>query len=135
MKDLSFFPQKKKRKKVVTKKVVPKLRKKRVPIKKSYSSFSAETILRQLGGRRFIAMTGSKDFVTDNKKRRLMFKIGRNSKNINFVEIKLNVMDTYDMNFYKLRMGKLTLKSKSNGVYNDQLQSVFTKHTGLYTRL
>ena len=124
MKDLSFFPQKKK---VVKKKVVKN--------KRSYSSFSAETILRQLGGRRFIAMTGSKDFVTDNKKRRLMFKIGRNSKNINFVEIKLNIMDTYDMNFYKLRMGKLTLKSKSNGVYNDQLQSVFTKHTGLDTRL
>ena len=34
-----------------------------------------------------------------------------------------------------MRAGKEKIKSKIKGVYNDQLQKIFTKHTGMYTRL
>ena len=93
----------------------------------------ASEILRQLGGRRFIAMTGAKQFVKDDKTQTIVFKIGRNEAGINYVKIKLNSMDTYDMEFVKMRAGKRTTISEANGIYNDQLQDIFTEHTGLYT--
>ena len=55
----------------------------------------AKTILEQLGGGRFIAFTGAKDFLTiDNG---LRFRIGRNASKANRVEIRLNGSDLYDM--------------------------------------
>ena len=89
----------------------------------------ADEILRQLGGGRFVAMTGSRNFIgSDNS---LSFKVGRNAHRIGYVSITLNAMDTYDMAFPGAR-GKVT---EIGGVYNDQLQAVFTKATGLYTSL
>jgi len=92
-------------------------------------------ILKQLGGNRFIAMTGAKNFLRDDNKQLIAFKIGRNSKSINHVRITLNSMDTYDMEFLMIRAGKITIKSQAKGIYNDQLQDIFTEHTGLYTHL
>ena len=103
--------------------------------KKNYNDFYAREILRQLGGNKFIAMTGAKHFVKDDAKKMISFKIGSNSMNINYVRITLNGMDTYDMEFLRVRAGKITIVSKDKGVYNDQLQSVFTEHTGLNTHL
>ena len=99
------------------------------------NSFDAGLILKQLGGNKFIAMTGAKNFVKDDKSKMIAFKIGRNSKNVNYVRIKLNSMDTYDMEFINMRAGKMTVRSKANGIYNDQLESVFTENTGMYTKL
>ena len=42
--------------------------------------------------------------------------------------------DLYDMEFGQLRGGNLKIKSKVKQVY-DQLQKMFTKHTGMYTSL
>ena len=92
---------------------------------------SAET-LKQLGGNKFIAMTGAKNFGFGSKG--MVFKIGRNSKGVNYVRIDLR-NDLYDMEFIQMRAGKEKIKSKIKGVYNDQLQKIFTKHTGMYTRL
>jgi ribosomal protein L5 len=97
--------------------------------------WNAQTVLKQLGGNKFIMMTGAKNFVQDAKKRMIGFKIGRNSKSINYVRITLNGMDTYDMEFLRIRGGKVTVVKEVKGVYNDQLQSIFTKYTGLYTHL
>lgn len=80
-------------------------------------------------------MTGAKQFIRYDDERKISFKIGRNAKNVNYVEVRLNSMDTYDVSFYNVRAGKFTLKSKADGVYNDQLEGVFTEHTGMYTRL
>ena len=94
----------------------------------------AKTILSQLGGNRFIAMTGAKRFEYDSKGSvvTLQFKIGRNAKQVNIVRINyIKGKDLYEMNFYK---GAKLLKKVSN-VYADQLQKIFTKHTGMYTRL
>jgi hypothetical protein len=88
--------------------------------------------LKQLGGNRFIAMTGAKNFAVGPKG--MSFKIGRNSKNVNYVRIDLKG-DLYNMEFIQMRAGKMKVKSKEKGVYNDQLQKMFTKNTGMYTSL
>ena len=89
----------------------------------------AAELLKQLGGNKFIAMTGAKNFGIG--KDGLSFKIGKNAKAVNYVVIQLNGKDLYDMKFQK---GTRVLK-KANDVYADQLQKMFTKHTGMYTRL
>ena len=113
----------------------------------TYNHQIATTILQQLGGNRFIAFTGAKDFMTiDNG---LRFKIGRNSSKANRIEITLNGSDLYDMKFIKHRPFSIridhkrgevkTIEEKTetvkewNDVFFDQLQDLFTETTGLYT--
>ena len=93
----------------------------------------AKTILQQLGGNKFIAMTGAKNLGHTNKG--LQMKIGRNSKGITHVIINLKASDTYEMEFIKLRGAKRTVVKKVSGVYNDMLGKIFTKYTGMRTSL
>ena len=97
------------------------------------SKSQAKELLQQLGGNKFIAMTGAKNFGTDGKS--LTFKIGRNSKGVNFVRIKLTSMDLYDIEFLQVRAGKIKIKSKAKRVYADQLGKMFKKNTGMNVRL
>ena len=91
-------------------------------------------ILQQLGGKKFIVMTGAKALVYDNKTRSLTFKIMKNAKKVTHVKITLNAMDTYDLIFFNC--GKeIKIMSQVKGVYFDMLQAVFTDNTGLYTKL
>ena len=94
----------------------------------------AETILSQLGGRKFRVMTGAKNLTGDENS--LSMRIGRNSSNSNYLKITLNSMDLYDMKFCKLTK-KFEEKSVTeyNNIYNDMLQERFTAHTGMYTSL
>ena len=89
--------------------------------------------LKQLGGNKFIAMTGAKNFAVGPKG--MGFRIGRNSKSINYVRIDLKSNDLYDMEFINIRGSKIKVVKKVTGVYNDQLQKMFTKYTGMYTSL
>lgn len=93
----------------------------------------ANTILAQLGGNKFIAMTGAKQFVGDTYSLtfRLPARFATNKANI--VKIELNGDDTYTMTFMKLY--KLNIKTISThpGLYCDMLQAEFTKQTGLDT--
>jgi len=94
----------------------------------------AKTILEQLGGNKFVAMTGAKNF--GGTEDSLSMKIGRNSSNSNYLKITLNMMDLYDMEFCKLtRMGEKKSVKEYNNVYNDMMTDIFTKHTGMYTSL
>ena len=93
-----------------------------------------EVILQQLGGNRFVAMTGAKNLGTSNKKD-LSFSIGRNSKGATHVKITLTSMDLYDMEFFNARGAKIKVVKKVKGVYADMLQKMFTKYTGMNTRL
>jgi len=94
----------------------------------------AGEMLKQLGGNRFIAMTGAKNFAVGPKG--AGFKIGKNAKNVNYVRIDLDKgKDLYDMYFNFVSVRGVKLKSKVKGVYADQLQKMFTKHTGMYTSL
>jgi len=102
--------------------------------------FSASQILMQLGGNQFIAMTGAKNFVKDDKNSRIWFRIGRSIHGINLVQITYDEgADLYDMEFIRasIRNGEMkrVVVSSVKGVFFDQLQEQFTEHTGLYTHL
>lgn len=107
----------------------------------------ADTILQQLGGGRFVVMTGSRDFIAiDNG---LRMGLARNASKANRLEITLNGADLYDMKFYRYtpwrfstRGGKfteypekITTVKEYKNIFFDQLEELFTETTGLYTRL
>ena len=106
-----------------------------IPIKEGALTESqvAKTILQQLGGNRFIAMTGAKNF--GSSRNSLQFKIGRNSKSISHVIVTLKSSDLYDVEFIRIRGTSRKVVKKLRGIYADQLQQMFTKYTGLRTRL
>lgn len=97
----------------------------------------ANTILEQLGGRKFMAMTGVKEFfvAADNVSFRLPGGGGFTKNGVNLVVITLDPSDTYTMRFSRFRAGKTKLLSEHVGVYFDALQEIFTRETGLATRL
>ena len=97
------------------------------------NQMTARTILNQLGGNRFVAMTGAKQLVDLGEG--LQFRIGRNCKKVNSVVIKLNGNDLYDVEFYNIRGINFTKKSEAKNVFCDQLADIFEEHTGLYTSL
>jgi hypothetical protein len=100
------------------------------------NEWKAEEVLQQLGGRKFITMTGAKNFVKNDPKKQITFKIGGGAKGgINYVRITLTSMDLYNIEFLKARGTDLKVVAMEKGVYNDQLQQMFTKHTGMHTRL
>lgn len=89
----------------------------------------ADTILAQLGGNRFLAMTGAKSLsYGDNA---LNMRIGRNSKGVTHVRIRLNGADLYDVTYMRVWGSKVTEKGKSEGIYADMLRADFTRETGL----
>ncbi len=97
----------------------------------------AKTILEQLGGNRFIAMTGAKNFMAlesglqfDLPKTRGLVKAG-----INKVQVHLDPTDTYTMMAFKQRGVDCDLLKDEGGLYWDMLQYTFTEFTGLDTYL
>lgn len=94
----------------------------------------AATILTQLGGGKFIAMTGAKN-ICYGLDGWLEFRIGRNTSGANKVIIQLNSKDLYDVKFLRIHGAKITTKAQYDDVFGDQLQSIFTEATGLYTSL
>jgi hypothetical protein len=91
----------------------------------------AETILKQLGGGRFVMMTGAKDLVAGESK--LQFCIPGGKK----VIIELTADDLYTVTLGKFNRKTFEFKviSEQPFVYNDQLTKVFEKMTGLYTSI
>ena len=94
----------------------------------------AGEMLKQLGGNRFIMMTGAKHFgVGPNG---MSFKIGKNSKRVNHVTIDYDRgRDLYNMKFDWVTIKGIKNKKTLKGIYADQLQDMFTKYTGMYTSL
>jgi len=97
----------------------------------------AETILAQLGGNRFVAMTGAKGFCAtgDGLSFKLPSATRADGKRVNHVRVTLNGSDLYDVSFYYLTTKALAVVSDSRDVYAEDLQETFTAGTGLYTRL
>jgi hypothetical protein len=95
----------------------------------------ATTIIDQLGGNRFIAMTGANRFYAfpDGVSFRIPTRSAKNG--INSVMITLTPDDLYDVEFGTVRAMKYTVKSAHKGIYFDMLQELFTAETGLYTHL
>jgi len=95
-----------------------------------------QVTIQQLGGGRFVAMTGAKNFVHDSNNNSIGFRIGRGAKDsINYVQVTLDPSDTYTMTFMRIRGAKVTEVESVSDVYCDQLQTVFTDITGFYTTL
>jgi hypothetical protein len=93
----------------------------------------ASTILSQLGGNRFVAMTGAKNLVDNGNG--LGFAIGRNSSRANLVRVTLAADDTYTVEFYRFAKLEGVKLATTAGVYCDALRSVFEGYTGLATSL
>lgn len=87
------------------------------------------TILSQLGGNKFIAMTGARRFSWDDNGRVLSFALpiipGHHMR------ITLTAMDDYQLELIRFRAGKATSVKQQDGVHCDNLQAIFTEMTGL----
>ena len=119
----------------------------------------ANTILQQLGGKRFLLMTGAKQLVAIENG--LRFRIGRNDSKANMVRIVLKADDTYKMEFIKIgnMVNSYAIMAKSkdhddflrklkaaekraepkvleeyDGICCDQLEELFNDYTKLATR-
>ena len=109
----------------------------------------ARTIFDQLGGNKFIAMTGAKNLVGGDDY--LSMKIGKNASGANYLKITLKPLDWYELEFTKYTKHKIKFDHNNkvigytpdkletiktiDGVYCDQLQEVFTSVTGMNTYL
>lgn len=98
----------------------------------------AQTILQQLGGRRFAVMTGAKNFIGGENYLSFSLPRGFAKDGINKIKITLDPCDTYTF-----EAGKVTIRPTpkyetiftADNVYDDGLQRVFTEATGLDTHL
>lgn len=92
----------------------------------------ANEILNQLGNRRFIAMTGATNFITDANA--LIFKIMKNEKKVTHIRITL-VADLYNVEFINVRGLNYKTLETVEMVHAENLRNVFTANTGLDTNL
>ena len=93
----------------------------------------ANTILEQLGGNQFLAMTGARNLLVGD--RHLSFRVTHAKNKANYVHIKLNGSDLYDVEFLNYRTNAIRTVSVHNNIYADQLRGVFERETGLLTML
>jgi hypothetical protein len=109
----------------------------RKPYLQKYQVFAnggeiANTILSQLGGaRRLNIMTGAYNFVDLGSG--LSFKL--KNQRANYVKIKLNSMDLYDIEVGRIRGTTYKVIDSANNMYFDQLKPFIEKATGLYLSL
>jgi hypothetical protein len=96
----------------------------------------SRTILEQLGGRRFLVMTGAKNLVgsADALTMRIA-SVNKDRKRVNVVSITLDPSDTYTVEAIFASRNTRTVVGTRSNVYCDGLQAVFTELTGLYTHL
>jgi acetolactate synthase small subunit len=107
-------------------------------------------ILRQLGGNRFLAMTGCKNLVFCDKENWLRMELQKNQSGAKWLKITLNGLDLYDVEFIgnkrttNKELAALGVKITENNpftikkftnIYNDMLVDIFEKQTGFYTSL
>lgn len=97
----------------------------------------AKTILTQLGGNRFAAMTGAKNFVGSPDA--LSFTLpgggGFCRDGINVVRVVLTPADLYDVEFSRRRGSTVKTVKKVEAIFFDQLRLTFEQATGLRTSL
>jgi hypothetical protein len=94
----------------------------------------AETIIDQLGGH-LTPMIGAYNMF-HHAEGALSFRFKARSKNsANYCKVTLDPSDTYTMVFMSVRGTKLTVKGTFEGLYSDQLRSVFEGETGLQLTL
>lgn len=119
-------------------------------------------IFNQLGGQKFVVMTGAKNMVSSENG--LTFQIGKNASKANLVKVTVNANDTYNLQFWnkgkeinsillmvkyfqqglndeqiRIKVAEKKAEPKMlkeySGIYSDQLQELFTEYTKMYTKL
>jgi len=110
----------------------------------------AETMFKQMGGNKFIAMCCRYNMpvVSNHKELSITFHLGTYKPHTGGVKAKWlvvqydNASDTYNMYFKNIKRAskknpypKPYIAKEFKGVYNDMLQSIFTETTGLATHL
>ena len=94
----------------------------------------AKTIIQQLGGNKFIAMTGARNIFADGQG--VTMQIMKNKSKAKYLTIQLNSLDLYDMQFKSIDKDfNLIIKAEKQNVYAEDLETIFTNITGLNTRL
>ncbi len=109
----------------------------------------AQTILSQLGGNKFVVMTGCKNIYSSGDA--LTMHLGRNKSGAQFLKIELTSLDLYTMTFTRVKKTlnkeiskalrikaydeKLEVVREIEMLDNEQLQETFTEVTGLRTSL
>ena len=88
-----------------------------------------ESILKQLGGRKFVVMTGARNFMSLGNA--LCFSLPKSKHGINKVKIDINENDLYDITFYKLGGAELKTIHEAKNIYVDNLRDVIAYKTGL----
>ncbi len=102
----------------------------------------AQVILQQLGGRRFLAMTGAKNLLAIESGLSLKLPSAFAKDGINYVKVELDDNDTYRLTFQAVRVirdkggrvdpdASVRTISETELVYADSLCEVFERHTGL----
>lgn len=95
----------------------------------------AQKIVKQLGGLGKIrAMVNGRDFLALDAGVQFTFS---GKRGMNKCVVKLNGMDTYDVEFWYVnaRKGTCVQKAEYNDVYADMLVDIFESTTGLYLLL
>lgn len=98
----------------------------------------ANTILAQLGGRSFTAMTGASNFIGGESFLMFSLPAGLAKDGINKIRITLDWTDTYVFEALKVSSGpepETETIEKMDYVYAEDLQDIFTGVTGLDTHL
>ena len=93
----------------------------------------AATILAQLGGRQFLAMTGAKNLLAGE--RELTMRLGSNATRTTHLRVALDASDTYTVNLLRVRGTTVRTLVTGEGIYADGLRGFVEEHTGLRTRL
>jgi len=88
-------------------------------------------ILKALGGRKFLAMTGATCFADQDT---LIVKF-KGCPKANIMYVTLTASDLYDVKICKYKNLEVKPVFEAKGMYFDSLPSTFTKVTGLYTSL
>ena len=91
----------------------------------------AQTILSQLGGNKFLAMTGARHMIGGENS--LTFQIA--GRGCNRARITLDGSDTYTVETFAIRSLKCNRKACETDIYDDGLRGSFERLTGLYTSL
>ena len=92
----------------------------------------AQTIAQQIGNRA-LYMIGAKNLVAHDDG--LAFRVGRNSKSVNYVKVTLTSADLYDIEFGYIRGTSYKVRNTESGLYFDMLHDSIERNTGLYTSL
>jgi len=97
----------------------------------------AQVILEQLGGGKFLVMTGAKDLMNGGDYLSFRLPRGFAENGVNMVKITLEPNDTYTIDFLKYSPRKLTIDTirRVELVHAPELRQVFAHNTGLEVSL